>query len=179
MRPHEERSAAVNGRTAEETLRLIATAPAPDGLVSRIQSELRSAPAKPRGAMWRPGALPAGWWHSDGLRGLAAAVIVCMVAGGGWGIYSRVLPEPAADVSIVPPRTTGNGFSTAGGRIRPDTLNGPVLTHEVPAVSTDAAPTADLKEAEGKAVTSGVQDGLRRKSRHLHSKEARHAPPRR
>jgi hypothetical protein len=63
-------------------------------------------------------------------RGAAAAAIVCVVAGGGWRIYSRVQPAPAAKVLAIPPRMTqGSGLSPSSAKRVPDTVIGPVLTH--------------------------------------------------
>lgn len=127
--PNQDPPALVSG---EDTLRLIATLPAPDGLVERVQGGLRHAPRPARILRWplRPSG---SWMHSSMMRGTAAAAIVCVVAGGGWRIYSRVQPPAAAKVVVMPARAvpgTG-GFSQAGARRVPDTLQGPVLTHPV------------------------------------------------
>ncbi|MGA9784021.1 MAG: hypothetical protein WBQ52_17820, partial [Terracidiphilus sp.] len=66
------------------------------------------------------------------LRGAAAAAIVCIVAGGGWRIYSRVQTPaaPTANVVVMPARVgTQGAFSNAGAMRTPDTLAKPVLTH--------------------------------------------------
>jgi hypothetical protein len=120
---------------AEVTLRMIARLPAPQGLEDRVQAGLLTAPRQGRLLAW-PRALPmAGGW----MRGAAAAAIVCVVAGGGWGIYSRVQPRPAG-------LTTGSGgFSTSEAVRRPKTLEGPaVVTHAV-GVPATAAPKAPVK----------------------------------
>lgn len=122
------------GSPGEDTLRLIAGLPAPAGLSDRVQAGLRAVPHT-RGILIRWASLrpPFGWMHSGLVRGAAAAAIVCVVAGGGWRIYSRVQPAGAAKNVIVPapvsPRE--NGFSNAGAKRVPDTLEGPVLTHPV------------------------------------------------
>jgi hypothetical protein len=66
-------------------------------------------------------------------RGAAAAAIVCLVAGGGWRIYSHVQPASGAGVIAMPAGGTpsGGGFSIGGAKRRPDTVVGPVLTHPV------------------------------------------------
>ncbi|HKF50146.1 MAG TPA: hypothetical protein VKB38_22485 [Terracidiphilus sp.] len=127
-------------RNAEETLRLIAALPAPDGLAGRVQAKLRTAPRA--SSLWRPFALaPNGWMYNPVLRGAAAAAIVCLVAGGGWRIYSHIQQEPIGPAAIAPARIgTGGGFSSANAISKPDTLNGPVLTHAVVPKAQSPAP---------------------------------------
>jgi hypothetical protein len=134
--------------TGEDTLRLIAGLPAPEGLADRVQSGLRNASqtANQTGRVlrWRaPLTSPGGWMHSTVARGAAAAAIVCVVAGGGWTVYSRVSPPPAARVLVMPPRAGGNtgGFAPAGAKHVPETLQGPVLTHSI--ANTPDQPVAD------------------------------------
>jgi hypothetical protein len=154
----EERSGAVG--SAETTLRLIASLPAPEGLTDRVQAGLLAEPHAGRVLPWRGphrsvgGWMHNGWIHSSVARGAAAAAIVCVVAGGGWRIYSRVQPSPAANVIVMPQRVSpAAGFSQAGARRVPDTLQGPVLTHPVannPEQSVvDKAPTASKPVAGG------------------------------
>jgi hypothetical protein len=77
------------------------------------------------------------------MRGAAAAAIVFVVAGGGWGIYSRVQPSPAAKVIVMPARSgAASGFSNAGAMRTPQTLNGPVLTHPATTQTPKVKPTA-------------------------------------
>ncbi len=125
---------------AEETLRLIARLPAPEGLEDRVQAGLRTAPRRARILSW-PGTVPltAGW-----LRAAAAAAIVFVVAGGGWGIYSRVEPGQAgrgvAGPRLDGPRLSAPGGFTEGGAVRrPQTLVGPIV---VPAASPIVSPAA-------------------------------------
>jgi hypothetical protein len=149
---NEQRSEA--GNSAERTLRIIASLPAPEGLVDRVQAGLRAAPQTGRVLGWRGPLKPVGGWRHNGwmhsgwmrtsaARGAAAAAIVCVVAGGGWRIYSRVQPAPA-NVIVMPVRVapSGGGFSQAGARRVPETLQGPVLTHPV------APETSDQKVVE-------------------------------
>jgi hypothetical protein len=130
---------------AEKTLRLIASLPAPDGLADRVQAGLRAAP-RSRILLWPTTLMPGAWLTSPALRGVAAAAIVCVVAGGGWRIYSRVqVPVPTANVITMPARVGAQGaFSNAGAMRTPDTLAGPVLTHSVtpPAAKPPAKPHA-------------------------------------
>ncbi|HEY2857320.1 MAG TPA: hypothetical protein VGJ21_02760 [Terracidiphilus sp.] len=117
-------------RDVEETLRILARVPAPRGLVDRVQANLRTAPAPSFLSGWRAGFN--GWMCSPAMRGFAAAAIVCVVAGGGWGIYSHVQPAPTARAVDTPTRVGGSGaFSNADAIRKPDTLNGPVLAHPV------------------------------------------------
>lgn len=121
----------------EDTLRLIATLPAPAGLEDRIVVGLRSSQrAEPHGArilVWplRPGRA---WAHSAAARTAAAAAIVLVVAGGGWGVYSYVQSNQPRAVALPPrPAVSSGGFSNAGAMRTPQTLNGPVLTHPLEA----------------------------------------------
>lgn len=143
-----------NSCAAEETLRLVAKLPPPEGLVDRVQTRLRLAPSAARMLEWPiPVRSAGGWMHSTLIRGAAAAAIVCVVAGGGWGIFMRVphAAVPAAKVIVMPARVgSSGGFSSAGAMRTPDTLKGPVLTHnlkpessqQVDVVQTGAAPNS-------------------------------------
>jgi hypothetical protein len=121
---------------AEKTLRLIARLPAPQGLEDRVQAGLRTAPRRARVLAW-PGILPqaSGWLHAA-----AAAAIVFVVAGGGWGIYSRVQPGQPAH-GLAGPRIAAPGGFTEGGAVRrPQTLVGPVVGPAVTHTATAVAP---------------------------------------
>jgi hypothetical protein len=122
----------------EETLRLIALLPVPEGLADRVKSGLATAPEAGRILMWRGPLRPtSGWMYSSFARGAAAAAIVCIVAGGGWQIYSRVQPPAPASVIATPPTLTpqGRGFSQSSAPHVPDTIVGPELKHPVPSAS--------------------------------------------
>jgi hypothetical protein len=153
----------INPRDAEETLRLIARLAAPDGLVDRVQSRLRTAPRAATVFSWPLTLRPAGgWMHGNLVRGTAAAAIVCVVAGGGWGIYSRVQPAaaPAAKVIVMPGRVgTSGGFSSAGAMRTPDTLNGPVLKHAVKPAPQPAETPVTSKPVHG-AHTAKVKKSI-------------------
>jgi hypothetical protein len=116
-------SGAVPG-TAEATLRLIAILPAPEGLEDRVNASLRtaqrSAPRRGRVLAW-PAVIGPG---RDWMRSAAAAAIVFVVAGGGWGIYTHV--QPARGIAAPPRVAAPSGFSSAGAMRTPNTLNGPV-----------------------------------------------------
>jgi hypothetical protein len=121
---------------ADETLRLIAHLPPPQGLEDRVHVALLSRPRRARILSW-PSAprLESNW-----MRSAAAAAIVFVVAGGGWGIYSRV-QQPQAKVIVMPMHVaTQGGFSSAGAMRTPNTLNGPVLAHPVLGPAKPARP---------------------------------------
>lgn len=138
--------------SAEATLRLIAKLPAPQGLEDRVITGLKGAPRTARILDWPEMLHPTSSW----MRGAAAAAIVFVVAGGGWGIYTHVQPTPPARVIVMPPRTgASGGFSNAGAMRTPQTLNGPMLTTPVPA--PPVAPQPDtikpVKKVRGQVVT--------------------------
>jgi len=131
--------------SGEDTLRLIASLPAPNGLAERMKAGMQTAPESGRILMWRDATWrnaikPAGGWMYSGVaRGAAAAAIVCVVAGGGWRIYSRVQPGPSGNVLVMPSQAvrSGGGFGSANATRVPDTLDRPVLTHSL-------APTSEV-----------------------------------
>lgn len=139
LRPNDNRDGVLN---AEETLRLVARLPAPDGLAERVQASLVAPPQRSAFMNW--GGLGRGWMYNSFLRGCAAAAIVVIVAGGGWSIYTRVPASPSAKMDDTPARVgPGGGFSNSGALRKPDTLNGPVLAHPaVPAQQNSIAPVA-------------------------------------
>lgn len=142
-RTDDSASGAVALHAAEATLRLIATLPAPQGLAERVQLRLAAAPRPARLLAW-PAALRSGsnwmqggWRNSSALRTAAAAAIVFAIAGGGWGVYSRVQPASSAKVIVMPPRSNANsGFSSANAIRTPQTANGPVLAKPAAEVRT-------------------------------------------
>jgi hypothetical protein len=109
----------------EEILRWIASLPAPEGLEERVHTALRAAPRRGRVLAWPMALRPESSW----LRTAAAAAIVFVVAGGGWGVYTRVQHSQPAKVIVMPPRMPGaGGFSGAGAVRAPETLPGPTVT---------------------------------------------------
>jgi len=139
---------------AEQTLRLIASLPAPAGLEDRIRTGLRSAPRRGRVLAWPAPISPFGGW----LRAAAAAGIVFVVAGGGWGIYSRVQPGQRAQEVVTPHLGAPGGFSEGGAVRRPQTLTGPVAVQPQqpkaaakgqvkPAMTPGAKPVSPAKKA--------------------------------
>src|SRR5579859_3789456 len=105
--------------------------------------------------------------YSSFARGAAAAAIVCVVAGGGWSIYSRVqLPAPAK-VLVMPPPTAppGRGFSQSNAPHVPDTVVGPVLKHPVPPASEVNA----LEKMTGQSKVNPASPILRKKKALSHA----------
>jgi hypothetical protein len=134
--------------SAEATLRLIARLPAPKGLEDRVLAGLKSAPRSGRILYW-PAMQQAtrGW-----MRGAAAAAIVFVVAGGGWGIYTHVQPAQPAGAIVMPSHAgAAGGFSSAGAMRTPQTLNGPVVAHPATA---QPAQTKPLKKAPALVATT-------------------------
>jgi hypothetical protein len=124
MNPNSHNSMEEAG-TGEDTLRLIAGLPAPEGLEERVHTALRTAPRQGRVLAW-PFALRA---DAAWVRATAAAAIVMIVAGGGWGVYSYIQPLQAAKTPAVPARVGSAGeFSGAGARRSPQTLQPPVVS---------------------------------------------------
>lgn len=77
------------------------------------------------------------------MRTAAAAAIVFVVVGGGWGVYSRVQHGQPARIIVLPHIPVGGGFSSAGAMRTPVTVPGPVLTH--PATPQEAQPEGTKK----------------------------------
>ena len=129
---------------AEATLRLIATLPAPQGLEERVIAGMQSAPRPARVLYW-PGTVSSrgalvqrGWIRGGWMRGAAAAAIVFAVAGGGWGIYTRVQPSQPGKMLVMPRSGVPGGFSGAGAIRTPETLHGPVVVPLAAAGSSGA-----------------------------------------
>ncbi len=126
----------------EESLRLIASMPAPEGLEERVHAALRAAPRRGRVLAWPTALRPESSW----IRTAAAAAIVFVVAGGGWGVYTRVQHGQPAKVIVMPPRMpVAGGFSGAGAVRAPQTLPGPTVTE--PAKASPARPKGTKKPA--------------------------------
>jgi hypothetical protein len=125
----------------EESLRVIARLPAPEGLEERVMAGVRAGSGRKARVLDFPALRPGSGW----MRGAAAAAIVFVVAGGGWGIYSRVQKPQTAKVITMPARMAApGGFSNAGAMRTPNTLNGPVapvLVAPKPVQTPTPAPT--------------------------------------
>jgi hypothetical protein len=122
-----DRNAATND--AEQSLRLIASLPAPVGLEDRVKSGLRSSSSQTSVITWPlSSSNRSRWAQASYLRAAAAAAIVFVVAGGGWGVYARFGPAPVPAADAVPQRFDGGGgLSPAGARRTPTTVEGPVI----------------------------------------------------
>ncbi len=120
---------------AEKTLRVIAALPAPDGLAERVQGRLREAPKRARVLSWPGTVMRSALW-----RGAAAAAIVCVAAGGAWGVYRQVAPAMAARNTAPQVRVRPEGgFANAGAMRTPDS----VLKTEAPRLE---APRVDAQK---------------------------------
>ncbi len=114
--------------SAEETLRLVASLPAPAGLEDRVHAALRAAPRRGRVLAWPSRLHPQSSW----MRTAAAAAIVFVIAGGGWGVYTHVQRVQPARVIAMPARMpAAGGFSSAGAMRTPETLPGPMAPKPV------------------------------------------------
>jgi len=145
---------------ADETLRLIARISAPEGLEERVQAGLRaasvarnSAAGKARILRWPVALRLENAWLQN-LARAAAAAIVAMVVGVGWGISSRFQPAKPSSAIAVPPHGAGQsgqgGFSSAGAMRTPQTLNGPVVAHSAAVAPQTAKPAAKTPARHGK-----------------------------
>jgi hypothetical protein len=118
----------------DATLNMLAKAPAPAGMEDRVFAGVLASPRKARVLEW-PQPLYAREW----VRGVAAAVLVLAVGGGGWGIYAHVQQNQPAKVVVAPrPVFQTGGFSSAEMIRRPQTLNGPEVKKAEPAKEAKA-----------------------------------------
>jgi hypothetical protein len=130
---------------ADVTLRLIAGLPAPGGLEKRVIAGLRSAPRSGLIIGWPRLLNPRENW----LRSAAAAAIVFVVIGGGWGVYSHVQTTSAI---AAPPSTGAAGpFSNAGAVRIPHTLPPPVVVQPLP-VQPAVAESAEQRPSKSAQV---------------------------
>lgn len=141
---------------AEETLRLVARMPAPEGLEERVKARLKEEPRSGRVLVW-PGT-DRRWSQSALARSAAAAMIVCVVGGGAWSMYSHVQSRTnAARAMPAPIRQVAPGsFSNAGAMRSPQ---GAVVVHPVKPQSKKSSEAKPKDEkapndaAKAKAVT--------------------------
>ncbi len=152
--PHHPTAFESASSPAEESLRLIASLPAPDGLEDRVNAVLRAAPRRGRVLAWPRAIRPESGW----MRTAAAAAIVFVVAGGGWGVYTRVEHNQPAKVIVMPPRMPiAGGFSGAGAIRTPETIPGPMAPQ--PAKASAARPKAATKAAPRPVPIKKSQNG--------------------
>jgi hypothetical protein len=131
---------------------LIAGLPAPEGIELRVKTALRNAPRQSAANLFEwplgprrswPDSWAGSWMENVWMKGAAAAAIVCVVAGGGWQVYSHVQPKQAA--AAVP--HVGSGFSSAGAIRTPHTLDGPMQMHpQASGISASDRKAADAKK---------------------------------
>lgn len=150
--PHNAMSSDSGAKSGDDTLRLIASLPAPSGLEERVHKALRAAPRELRGG-GRVLAWPARFraktvMESNWIRAAAAAAIVFVVVGGGWGVYSRVQPGQAGKVIVMPQLMPGpRGLSGSGAIRTPVTLPGPKVDEH--GTQTAKKPATPKKDASG------------------------------
>jgi hypothetical protein len=143
--PHNPMTSAANAESGansgDDTLRLIASLPAPAGIEERVHKTLRSAPPR----MGQVVAWPAGIGsrvlpQSNWMRAAAAAAIVFVVVGGGWGVYSHVEQGQSGKVVVMPARVPGSsGFAGAGAIRTPQTLPGPKIREQATPAGSEGA----------------------------------------
>jgi hypothetical protein len=153
--PHNSMDSA-NTNSGEETLRLIANLPSPEGLEERVHKSLRAAPRAGRVLAWPAGMRSRVSLTSNAFRTAAAAAIVFVVVGGGWGVYSRVQQVQNGRVVVMPARMTNTGgFSGAGAIRTPETLPGPKIGDQ--GKEQESAPAKKpLEIQKGLRTTSGT-----------------------
>lgn len=157
------------GKALDETLRLIARVPAPEGIENRVHAALRAAPRRGRILFWPKGYAdtPPAFAGSSWLRTAAAAAIVFAVAGGGWGVYTSVqhstakavvmpVARPIAGPAFAGPAFAGPAFakpafSSAGAMRTPTSVKGPVLAQPP---TRKSRKKAAAKKTAAKAVPS-------------------------
>lgn len=145
----------------EQTLRLLATIPVPQGLAERVQAGLRSTPRQKRVLAWPAAFKPDSNW----MRAAAAAAIVTVVGGGGWGVYSRVQPASPSRAIVMPSHLAApGGFSNAGAMRTPQTLNGPQVTQPVPVATPQPAKAAVKTPEQKRPSTRHIQPGTANKA---------------
>jgi hypothetical protein len=176
--PHNSPSRAPACEPAEETLRLVAGLPAPAGLEDRVRAALHLARVEdsqrqpngsgPNGAgvdrrgrvlAWPVDLKPRHSW----MRTAAAAAIVFVVAGGGWGVYTRVEQSRPGKVIVMPLRVGApGGFSGASAVRTPQTVTGPTVIQPAkpkpaPPKTQGAAPATTAAPASDSTVQAAPQ----------------------
>ena len=153
--PHHSMSSVPQSGPGEETLRLIASLPAPAELEERVHEVLRGAPRSGRVLTWPVRFRARIALDHDWVRATAAAAIVFAVVGGGWGVYSRVEQNQPAKGFVMPAQMPGSGgFSGAGAIRTPQTLPGPRVK---PPAKKPEAPKKQLRAQGSVTPRSGSQ----------------------
>jgi hypothetical protein len=150
---------------AEETLRLIASLPAPEGLEERVHralSEARSLHPGPRKGQRLAWPVPLGM-GGEWMRTAAAAAIALMIAGGGWGVYREVQPRQTVNgIRLVPHGANARGLEGASAMRTPQSLHGPIVSGPVvsgqaPAHPVEARPESAKNEKQNAGQGAPVQ----------------------
>ena len=116
----------VNTTDVDQTLRLVAALPAPEGLAGRVKAHLAKAEPVQEPVQSRLLAWPAPTPHWK--RIAIAAGLLAAVAAGGIGAWQWSTPTPVARTVSSPVRPAQpQNFSTAGAMRTPVTLNGPAV----------------------------------------------------
>jgi hypothetical protein len=130
-------------KDVDATLRLMATLPPPAGLEDRVFARVLAGPRPTRVLEW-----PQPFYTGDWVRSIAAALIVFVIGGGGWGIYSHVQQNQTPTASASPRQILAPGsFSSAEMIRRPQTLKGPVVVKPEP-IKAAKAQNLDRKANE-------------------------------
>jgi hypothetical protein len=159
-KPHNPNVSRSSSGPADETLRIVAGVPVPAGLEDRVHAALREAhrhnvqrsvegaetDGRGRLLAWPTALKPQSNW----MRTAAAAAIVFVVAGGGWGVYTRVEQNRPGKVVVMP----RGGFSGAGAMRSPQTVPGPAAPQPAQPIATKKAGAKTPKAASRSSATS-------------------------
>lgn len=128
---------------AEETLRLLATLPPPEGMTDRVHRRLAEEKSTPR----RRWVL---WMASPRLQFAGAAVAVAALATGGWTLYQSNRSQPLVPGVHAPAQ---GSFSTGGAVRQPPTLT---PMHVPPAPKKKPAAQSTAKTSSKAAANSAA-----------------------
>jgi hypothetical protein len=175
-----DQGSGISSNPAEETLRLLARLSAPEGLEERVQKSLRVATV-PAAHMARILSWPAllcsdgNWMQGAPMRAVAAVVIVTVVVGGGWVVSSRLpAAQPGVAITTAPHGIMPGGFSSAGARRTPQTLDRPLVTAPAEAPLEKGAPQTKEK-ADQPLTQTPFHRGKLAAAKKLPSETATHA----
>jgi len=145
-------------RAAEETLRLIANLPVPQGVEDRVKAGLRGSHRTGRVLPWPTFDSARSWVQGPVTRSVAAAAIVLVVAGGGWGVYTLKQPTKAPKAVDLPRRLGApGGFSSAGAMRTPQTFTQPLLVQPDGRSPESATAKATERKSHHKAKSSATK----------------------
>lgn len=141
---------------ADETLRLLAELPEPDGLTDRVHQRLAHAQVTPeRRGFWSL------WLPAQRFQFAAAAVLVLAVAGSMWSLHRSHPPAAGAQNTPAPAAQGGSpanagGFRNAGAERVPPTLH-PIKVPPAPKKKPGAGHAAKPSPKVLAAQPSGTQ----------------------